>query len=266
MAKKASFLSLPGELRNEIYDLYVSSMTLQVREGAAVPPALTRVSRQVRAEFTSVLHQHTFDTAPVEIRIIDWDTSHVVPFLQKLKDHSSGTTRHLKLYINLTTLYAAIPPNDTSGIRTFDSLRMRLGDQFFDIDHVFRLAPSLFDRASRGTRKALSAQFYAGLEVPGTQGSSRPKVLHSYLEKKFMLARERAEDAQDFIRSYWAKHAMWNEKLRQIQHRARMEIEEQQRFREFERQNRFLEVRHALALFRIEATADELAELQATLL
>lgn len=55
----ATFLDLPGELRNCIYELYMTRVPSSPRsakfyDNDYLPPALARVSRQIRAEFISV--------------------------------------------------------------------------------------------------------------------------------------------------------------------------------------------------------------------
>lgn len=51
------FLSLPGELRNLIYEHYILAhqpRTIGIRHGQILAPPLARVSRQVRQEFGSL--------------------------------------------------------------------------------------------------------------------------------------------------------------------------------------------------------------------
>lgn len=285
MAKKASFLGIPGELRNEIYDLYVSSMTIQVREGVAVPPALTRVNRQIRAEFTSILQRHTFDTTPVEVEVFNWDMRHVLVSLSKLDGHSNGTTRHLKLNINLTQPGAAYffqrfewcqdvrlaalwyyEDQDRwqqlrNNFHSLDCLRVRIGDQFFDIEHNFRFPPSPFSIESRGADFDRARDLPDHFNDPGLQGI-RARILNTHLERKLRTAMANAQEARRFIDVYWANHEAWNRELRFIQQQAR---QEQEWVRETERLIRFRELRRALGLFRCEATAGEWADLQAIL-
>lgn len=53
----SSFLSLPGELRNLIYEQYMllhQPRTIGIRHGQVLGPPLARISRQVRQEFDSL--------------------------------------------------------------------------------------------------------------------------------------------------------------------------------------------------------------------
>lgn len=56
-----AFLSLPGEIRNQVYEYYAVAhhpKTIGVRYGRISPPPLARVSRQVRQEFESLRQSH----------------------------------------------------------------------------------------------------------------------------------------------------------------------------------------------------------------
>ena len=86
--KRATFVALPGELRNRIYE-YVSGHyipTLHLRAGAkliCVLP-LAAVSHQVRGEFVSVVRA---SCCSIRAQVVDLDFTHVTEFLS---DHSSS--------------------------------------------------------------------------------------------------------------------------------------------------------------------------------
>lgn len=82
-------LRLPAELRNEIY-LFVCGcegekayLTTRNRAKLSHRSALLRVSRQVREEFTAILHKHV---PTIVARVTDFDFGHVITFLNRCED------------------------------------------------------------------------------------------------------------------------------------------------------------------------------------
>lgn len=105
-----SFLELPPELRNSIYEHHAALTTLKVNRGLCVPPPLTQVCRQIRKEFGSFLDDDFFASASFEIRVRDWDFRPVINFINKLKQYDKGQVKNLLIHIDVFTPAANYSP------------------------------------------------------------------------------------------------------------------------------------------------------------
>lgn len=88
----ATFLNLPGELRNSIYEHYLADYRVEIialhhaPTEHWLPPALSRVSRQIRTELLSIYEDaaeqpNTWDAHILKVYVDDFDFSYVRDFL-----------------------------------------------------------------------------------------------------------------------------------------------------------------------------------------
>lgn len=78
---RPSFMTLPGELRNVVYESVAhSTEEVIVRDGGAVPHSLHQVCRQTRDEFDPVFAAVTLPTATIIAKVVDFDFSHLIDF------------------------------------------------------------------------------------------------------------------------------------------------------------------------------------------
>ena len=112
-----SFLELPAEIRNIVYEDVVDGLpegylSYRTRSILSSRSALPRVSRQVREEFQAVLYLRA---SRIIAEVKNFDFRHIVTFLNRLSDKEaatllapSATTRHMTIRLE----FSKKPPFD----------------------------------------------------------------------------------------------------------------------------------------------------------
>jgi len=105
MATTSPFLSLPGELRNRIYEWATVDIKYLVinHDGAAQPPALMQTCRQVRQEMRKLADQDLGDSISLRATVLNCDFAHVVRFLDQFRPvFGAPSVRNLTITLKLT--------------------------------------------------------------------------------------------------------------------------------------------------------------------
>ncbi|KAK5125041.1 hypothetical protein LTR85_001232 [Meristemomyces frigidus] len=107
MSTPSRFLSLPGEIRNRIYEEYAAiTTTLRINiHGAAVPPALMQACQQITTEVRPIADQDIGHTVGFEAHVTDFDFQHVLAFIERIKSLSRGVERKLDITLRMTKPY-----------------------------------------------------------------------------------------------------------------------------------------------------------------
>ena len=99
------FLDLPGELRNAVYEeIAASTDTVVFRNGSPVPPPLSRVCRQVRSEFLSVLNSDVFSPTTVDMKVKDFDFASVYATIKQMMQIIPPPGQKLRLNVLIDRL------------------------------------------------------------------------------------------------------------------------------------------------------------------
>ena len=140
---RSLLLELPAELRNHVYEEVAkdSGAILHPRGGGNLVSRsnLSRVSRQVRREYQSVL---TLCATPIEAVVRDFDFTHVVRFLNRLSarelDTISGVTARSQRVIVIGLRLSENCPRNPEKLHSWLLRREDLAKNGSEIDFVYK--------------------------------------------------------------------------------------------------------------------------------
>jgi len=104
MAASSPFLSLPGELRNQIYELCAMDMRcLKINiHGRVTPPSLMQVCRQIHKELGPIVLHMIGHKVGFEAYVTKFDFSHVMHCLRTM---APGSARRATIHLRITQRY-----------------------------------------------------------------------------------------------------------------------------------------------------------------
>lgn len=102
---RSALLSLPPELRNQIYDLVASDTEqITIRNGAVLPHSFSQVCRQIRNEFGPLFKAMTKQSPPylspatIKIQLENFDFNQTVQAIDRCR-HDSNTRFEVEIWV-----------------------------------------------------------------------------------------------------------------------------------------------------------------------